>query len=46
MNHPKPLKSQPVVPRLELIRDARVVRVFEINGTDAHIGRTRLGNPA
>ena len=41
MNHAKPLKSQPVVPRLELIRDARVVRVFEINGTDAHIGRTR-----
>ena len=41
MNDPKSLKSQPVVPTLELIRDGRVVRVFEITGTDLHIGRTR-----
>ena len=41
MNRPKNLKSQPVVPSLELIRDGQVVRVFEITGTDLHIGRTR-----
>jgi phosphoserine phosphatase RsbU/P len=41
MNGPKNLKSQPVVPTLELIRDGRVVRVFEITGADLHIGRTR-----
>jgi phosphoserine phosphatase RsbU/P len=41
MNKPKPLKSQPVVPSLELIRDGRVARVFEITETDFHIGRTR-----
>ena len=41
MNKPKSLKSQPVVPSLELIREGRVVRVFEITGTDLHIGRTR-----
>ena len=41
MDAPKNLKSQPVVPTLELIRDGQVVRVFEITGTDLHIGRTR-----
>jgi phosphoserine phosphatase RsbU/P len=41
MNSPKKLDSQPVVPTLELIRDGQVVRVFEITGTDLHIGRTR-----
>ncbi len=41
MNSPKKLDSQPVVPTLELIRDGQVVRVFEISGTDLHIGRTR-----
>jgi phosphoserine phosphatase RsbU/P len=40
MNRPKNLKSQPVVPTLEWIRDGQVVRVFEINGADLHIGRT------
>jgi sigma-B regulation protein RsbU (phosphoserine phosphatase) len=41
MNGPKPLKSQPVIPSLELIRDGRVARVYEITETDLHIGRTR-----
>ena len=41
MNKPKPIKSQPVVPSLELLEDGRVDRVFEITGTDMHIGRTR-----
>lgn len=41
MHREKDLKSQPVVPSLELLRDGRVVRVFEITGTDLHIGRTR-----
>jgi sigma-B regulation protein RsbU (phosphoserine phosphatase) len=40
MNRPKNLKSQPVVPTLEWIRDGLVVRVFEITGADLHIGRT------
>ena len=31
---------QPLVPVLELIRGGRIVRVFEINGPDLHIGRT------
>ena len=41
MNGSNHLKSQPVVPTLELIRDNQVVRVFEITGADLHIGRTR-----
>ncbi len=44
MNKPKPLQSQPVVPSLELTRDGQVVRVFEIKGTDLHIGRTRASD--
>ena len=40
-NKPKPLKSQPVVPSLELIREGQVFACFEITGTDLHIGRTR-----
>jgi sigma-B regulation protein RsbU (phosphoserine phosphatase) len=31
---------RPIVPVLELIRGGRIQRVFEINGTDLHIGRT------
>jgi phosphoserine phosphatase RsbU/P len=41
MSKPKPLKSQPVVPTLELISDDQVSRIFEIKGADLHIGRTR-----
>ena len=41
MSKPKPLKSQPVVPTLELISGEQVSRVFEVKGADLHIGRTR-----
>ena len=41
MSIQKSLKSQPIVPTLELVRDGKIIRVFEITAPDLHIGRTR-----
>jgi serine phosphatase RsbU (regulator of sigma subunit)/pSer/pThr/pTyr-binding forkhead associated (FHA) protein len=41
MSKPKPLRSQPIVPTLELISGNQVSQIFEIRGADFHIGRTR-----
>jgi phosphoserine phosphatase RsbU/P len=41
MSKPNRLKSQSVVPTLELISGDQVSRVFEIKGPDFHIGRLR-----
>src|SRR5262249_27707130 len=41
MSKPKPLKSQPIVPTLELMSGDQISRVLEIKGADFHIGRTR-----
>src|SRR5262249_39048499 len=41
MSKSKPLKSQPIVPTLELMSGDQISRVLEIKGADFHIGRTR-----
>ena len=41
MSKPNRLKSQSVLPTLELISGDQVSRIFEIKGADFHIGRTR-----